>query len=397
MQKVIIRNLGPVKECEIILKPFTVFIGESGTGKSAILKTISLLKWIYKKMQYKELLKQSKITSDALRFRLKSLLENSMLDDFVTKDTYIEFLVNEVSLIVIENNRLTPRYENIQTNSFSAGKIVFINDTRVAIPELLSSPGGKRISMSYLTDDMIKNFHEAIKSKKELKLSTMDISLFVRVKNWYDYFFIRRGSKEIKFENSSSGEKSSAVIEAVSDYFSKEYDFDDGFSKVLLDLVSQKVEIEQVDRLQKFIKKSDFKSFLDIFIEEPEANLFPTNQHKLAHYLSSIMKNKNKPNIIIATHSPYILTALNGLILAHYLYQNPKVDKEKIDSIISVSDHLDMNDLAAYEVGNGTVKSIFNKEFDIVDAQSIDEVTIVSAEQYQELCKIEAGLKNAKQ
>ncbi|EPX3987328.1 AAA family ATPase [Campylobacter fetus] len=85
MQKVIIRNLGPIKESQIELKEFMVFIGDSGTGKSIILRTISLLKWIYKKMQYKAILKHSKINSDVLRFRLDRLLKNSMLDDFLQK------------------------------------------------------------------------------------------------------------------------------------------------------------------------------------------------------------------------------------------------------------------------------------------------------------------------
>ena len=125
MQKVIIQNLGPIKECEIDLKPFTVFIGESGTGKSAILKTVSLLKWIYKKMQYKVLLKHSKVKSDALRFRLKGLLENSMLDNFVTKDTYIDFLEDNTSLIAIENNKLNPKYDNIKTDIFWSVKLFF--------------------------------------------------------------------------------------------------------------------------------------------------------------------------------------------------------------------------------------------------------------------------------
>ncbi|EOI4429697.1 hypothetical protein ACMT11_001801, partial [Campylobacter jejuni] len=48
MQKIIIKNLGPIQEAKIILKPFIVIIGKSGSGKSVLLRTVSLLKWIYK-------------------------------------------------------------------------------------------------------------------------------------------------------------------------------------------------------------------------------------------------------------------------------------------------------------------------------------------------------------
>lgn len=53
MQKVLIKNLGPIKNAEISIKPFVVFIGRSGSGKSVVMRTISMLKWVYKKMQYK--------------------------------------------------------------------------------------------------------------------------------------------------------------------------------------------------------------------------------------------------------------------------------------------------------------------------------------------------------
>ena len=82
MQKIIIRNLGPIANCEIELKNFVVFVGDSGTGKSVLLRTISMLQWIYKKMQYKVLLKHSNARADALRFRLDGLLRVSMLDPF---------------------------------------------------------------------------------------------------------------------------------------------------------------------------------------------------------------------------------------------------------------------------------------------------------------------------
>lgn len=35
MQKVIIKNLGPIKECNIELRNFMVFIGNSGNGNSS--------------------------------------------------------------------------------------------------------------------------------------------------------------------------------------------------------------------------------------------------------------------------------------------------------------------------------------------------------------------------
>ena len=48
-ESIIIKNLGPLKEVEIRdIKPLTVFIGKSASGKSTIMKIIVLMRYIYK-------------------------------------------------------------------------------------------------------------------------------------------------------------------------------------------------------------------------------------------------------------------------------------------------------------------------------------------------------------
>ena len=49
-------------------------------------------------------------------------------------------------------------------------------------------------------------------------------------------------------------------------------------------------------------------------LEEPELNLFPSAQNKLVMYVidKSIANNHR---VLLTTHSPYILTSLNNLIV----------------------------------------------------------------------------------
>ena len=47
----------------------------------------------------------------------------------------------------------------------------------------------------------------------------------------------------------------------------------------------------------------------DIFLEEPEANLFPPTQSNLVEWLLDMTKGELPSNLFIATHSPYILNA----------------------------------------------------------------------------------------
>lgn len=49
-ERLVIKNFGPIVEADIEIKPFMVFIGESGSGKSVILKTLGFCRWICKKV-----------------------------------------------------------------------------------------------------------------------------------------------------------------------------------------------------------------------------------------------------------------------------------------------------------------------------------------------------------
>ena len=61
---------------------------------------------------------------------------------------------------------------------------------------------------------------------------------------------------------------------------------------------------------------NDRKVFM--IIEEPEAHLFPVAQKQIID-LVSLFANHNKNQILLTTHSPYILSSFNNLLYAHKL------------------------------------------------------------------------------
>ncbi len=385
MQKVIIKNLGPIKDCEIDIKPFTVLIGDSGVGKSIILRTISMLRWVYKKMQYKVILKHSKAKTDALRFRLDGLLKNSMLEDFFAKDTYVELLEDDVSIIVIRDRKLTPQYKHIKRNSLLIGKILFLNDIRSSLPEILSSPSGKRARFSYYTSDMIDNLLESLDFFTMYQLKTAQLSVSSKKKVAYKQIYVSKDGKEIKFENASSGEKNLSIIELICSYFSDHYDFSEGFISTLTDLVVNGAIFENLGRLQDYLKNKEKEFFMNIFIEEPEVNLFPEKQKQVTYFLASLQKMKNRPDIIMSTHSPYILTSINNLLLASQLIKQDKNLKEKVGEIIRDDFLLDVSHLEAYLISDGAAKSIIDTEAGLINADEIDSVSVSLAQEFDKL------------
>ena len=389
MQKVIIKNLGPIKDCEIDIKPFTVLIGDSGVGKSIILRTISMLRWIYKKMQYKVILKHSKVNTDALRFRLDGLLKNSMLEDFFTKDTYVELLEDDVSIIVIRDGKLTPQYKNIKRNSLLIGKILFLNDIRSSLPEILSSPSGKRARFSYYTSDMIDNLLESLDFFEMYQLQTAQLSVSSKKKVAYKQIYVNKDGKEIKFENASSGEKNLTILELICSYFSKHYDFSEGFISTLKDLVINGAIFENLGRLQDYLENKKTQNFMSIFIEEPEANLFPEKQKKIAYYLASLQKTKNAPELILSTHSPYILTSVNNLLYASELVKQDQSLKEKVTEIIDDKFLLDAEHCSAYLIEGGAAKSIIDKETNLINADELDSVSGSIMQDFERLMELQ--------
>ncbi|MBF0473444.1 MAG: AAA family ATPase, partial [Nitrospirae bacterium] len=73
-----------------------------------------------------------------------------------------------------------------------------------------------------------------------------------------------------------------------------------------------------------------------LYIEEPEAHLFPTSQKHIVELISSVFNISNKPPLqfFITTHSPYILTSFNNLIQAGILQS--KLPPEKLDELYKI-------------------------------------------------------------
>ena len=125
--------------------------------------------------------------------------------------------------------------------------------------------------------------------------------------------------------------------------------------------------------LEKYSIKKNNEQFLFI-TEEPELNLYPTTQKKLVEYLvEKCTKGDNR--LIITTHSPYILTALNNLITAKNVINERPETIEEVNKIIPPQYQIDFEDVKAYYVGGGTAKNIMSTENSMIDANGLDEVS----------------------
>jgi predicted ATPase len=132
-------------------------------------------------------------------------------------------------------------------------------------------------------------------------------------------------------------------------------------------------------------------------IEEPEAHLFPVAQKQLIELLS-LMVNHNEDNqLIITTHSPYILTVFNNLLFANRVVEKNPAAEAEVAEIIPKDSWLKADDFSAYSLGNQSVsettnycESIFNSEKGTIQQNYLDTVSEILGGDFQTLYSIHA-------
>lgn len=313
-----IENFGPIVDIELDnIRPFTVFIGESGSGKSTIMKVLSLFRWMFKRVNLRSFIKLSGIKKTKLGFKTLPLLKNSGM---------LEYL-NENSRIVYRNGKYEIRMEhkstkvNVQTMDaadLSLEKVCFISDKRSIVPEILSS------SIDHLRDnlylqDTLDVFRTALKSVSELKLDFLNVDFKVeKTKNAGLQYRIagtgEDGAYNIHLRNASSGIQTATPLSVIVQYLSSYYDLEDSLNSALLKYFTDN------DDLKNFRAGMNVGEFpnrrVHLFIEEPELSLYPDNQTALIDFL--VEKCFATPHdyhitLMMATHSPYIVNYLNLL------------------------------------------------------------------------------------
>jgi predicted ATPase len=113
---------------------------------------------------------------------------------------------------------------------------------------------------------------------------------------------------------------------------------------------------------------------LFVIIEEPEAHLFPAAQRKIMEIVTRFI-NLTGSFVLITTHSPYILTAVNNLIYADHIREKVK-DTKQLDKLVPEIERVNSKRFAAWLVGGETYfESIVNPEYCEIDAARIDDIS----------------------
>ena len=132
-----------------------------------------------------------------------------------------------------------------------------------------------------------------------------------------------------------------------------------------------------------------------IYLEEPEASVFPETQRELVNLFAWMA---NDPILsfdwVITTHSPYILTAFNTLIEA-WRAAKKTGRRDEVAAIVPEHSWISEDDFAAYTIQENVLKPIFEKEAKgiegsgLIDGDYLDDVSDTISNQFARLLEIE--------
>ncbi len=372
MESLSIKKFGPVVDVTLSpIKRYNVFIGESGSGKSTIMKVLAMMRWIYKMCCVRTYFKNSGIQTP-FRFRTDTILGENGLKPFLRNESEIVYRNGEFE-IIIKNGRLIFPNKNVNEADLTLYKIAYISDKRVMIPDVAAGNVSLRHNMFYL-DETFLNFQKALDAIPDTEMSYLGVKMNVRKTNAGRRVFISSSNEDNSFSNlpltsASSGLQSSVALHYIMRYFSNHYDIVNSMNSTIVKFLASG------DKLSKFSASSDIGKFpnrrITVHIEEPELSLFPSNQWGLLKYLiGECQKSDTTPiDLTMATHSPYVLTALNIMMLAKKAFQ---INPNAFTSLSENYPMVDIDDVGAWSIVDGKCEWLINDNLGMIDGTYLD-------------------------
>lgn len=387
-EKLIVKNFGPIKDAELDLKKVTVLIGEQASGKSVLAKLIAML-------NEEDILEGDDFIPD-----WTSNLEFFNIKQFQLKGAEV-ILENENYRAKILNNKYQIRYK-LKQFKYLANELAKLEDEQFKIEESLNL-AFKEFEFEKASDlEVLKGLNKGniinIRNKLEkiiyhnlyipAERIILSFASFIDLNEMYLSDFIDKFEERKKRQDNFNFKPLNLNFKHIENKKGENEDLIILNNNIKHPLHMAASGIQSVIPIQVFIETINPLHKHLFIIEEPELNLYPNTQKELLKYLiENCTKGDNR--LIITTHSPYILTALNNLIEASNVVKKNPDAADEVAKIVPPQYHIDFEDVAAYFVANGTAKSIMNTENQLIDANTLDEVSNDISEEFGKLLQLE--------
>lgn len=375
MRHLIIRNFGPISEIDINLKRVNVIIGPQSSGKSTVLKVACFCDWMERQIE----ISQDPDYYCNHSFFVKNLVTFHKLEGFMQENTYISYA----------NDALSFEYDAQKGNcKFSWGrgnrrwnykrtKIAYIPSERNLVAAI---PNWYQVSMENNNIlDFMKEWEFARKTfKNKENIIGLPFAYKYNTTNKTDNIIMPNG-QELNLTNASSGLQSLTPLYIMIKYLTggfykeKHIKVEDSMLRDSLEqIVTKECGAMTKEKQQKIVDNIMTPYRTDMYIEEPEAHIFPSTQKDFVYSLVSLLNGKTKHSCVIATHSPYIMTSFNNLIQAGQIAKESDEKTQKVKERFTTRQLLRYDDVAAFSMHDGQATSILDKEYGLISADALD-------------------------
>ena len=418
MPQLRIKNFGPIKNGFIEndgfmeISPVTIICGNQATGKSTIAKLYSTFTWLEKAY-----LKSNLENNKFLNIDFVSYCSEQKLSEYFngeTEITYIGFICRfEYKDNQFTQNAIDDFYTKLK--NYNRPKIMYIPSERNLLSVVDDAENIKKLPL--MLSILLEEYNKAKKNSETgiFELPISDIKLQYDKQTLSTKVLTNVGSVDIL--NSSSGIQSVAPISLVTRYLTKivTSDFAKNIKKLSLNernaikdwlgrisdnksettlyyldqiFYGQKVD-EKIQRKIEVLIHFFFNTRFINIVEEPEQNLYPESQGKVLYELLECL-NSNKDNqLIITTHSPYILSYLTLSAKAAELLSGG-VPADKIEKIVPEKSTVDGNRITIYETKeDGSITKLSPYENIPSDENLLNKAMAEGNEKFAELLDLE--------
>ncbi|MBD5298504.1 MAG: ATP-binding protein [Bacteroides sp.] len=364
-----IKNIGPIKEIDIELNRINIFIGPQSSGKSTVAKIVSFCQWLEKDC----FLHQSVRHVDTAYVKRHLFNYFNMSSYANRKDAMFHYLGDGIEIEYSNENVIVKMKPGFKTMQISKNLYLPSERNVLAIPGIFTTKMPDNYLLDFIDDwQIIRTKYTSLSGHQILDLKE---SYFFDSHSNSDKLLLQDGDP-IPLSESSSGLQSVTPLCILIDYttdwiYSHEEDKSAYARKryreaAIIRYLSNKMDnvealVDDINRtettkleLLELEHNMSIPAFSNLIVEEPEQNLFPDTQVRLLYYILSKI-NHSRDSLIITTHSPYILYALNNCMLAS------KVSGEDVAEVAESIDipkaaWTDTADVSVWELDNGVIR-----------------------------------------
>ncbi|MCS0541172.1 ATP-binding protein [Aeromonas veronii] len=332
MTRMRIKHFGPIgpgrldNDGWIDFKPVTLFIGNQGSGKSTVAKLFATFCWIEKALVRGDF--EKKWFERKGRFKNK-FLGYHRLENYQKGETSIEY----------EGDAFAISYAGGQLN------IRELSNQQYALPQVMYVPA-ERNFISYvrhtrelkLSSESLQEFLTAFdQAKQSLRVSmTLPINnIEIEYDKLNDIINLRGPGHKVRLTDAASGFQSFVPVYLVSQHLANlvqtkskndqptmSTDEMTRFKKAVASIFANDILTDEQKRAAMSVLSNRFNktAFINI-VEEPEQNLFPSSQWDLLKNLLAFNHQGAQNQLVLTTHSPYIVNYLSLAIQGRQLQQ----------------------------------------------------------------------------